>query len=178
MSDDKILVEIIINERAYMHAIEPRLLLADYIRHYDGLTGTHIGCEHGICGACTVSVDGLAARSCLMLAVQAEGRSVRTVESPDPTREMQVLREEFHQAHALQCGFCTPGFLMMLEEFLLESPERTNDEIEDVLNGNLCRCTGYVNLKQAVRCAADRLTAEAADVLAALPSPDQTGSGS
>ena len=168
MSDDKVTVEIFINERPYVRLIEPRLLLADFIRHYAGLTGTHVGCEHGVCGACTVSVDGLAARSCLMFAVQADGRSVRTLDAPSPTREMLVLREEFHKAHSLQCGFCTPGFLMMLEEFLLESPDRSDEEIEDVLNGNLCRCTGYVTLKQAVRSAADRLTAEAAELSAEL----------
>ena len=157
MSEDIIPVSIVINGSEHRHSIPSRLLLADFIRHRAGQTGTHIGCEHGVCGACTVLVDGQAMRSCLMLAVQADGRSVTTIENPTPSRTLQVLKEEFHVAHALQCGFCTPGFLMTLEEFLNESSTRTDAEIFEALGGNLCRCTGYQNIAKAVRKAADRL---------------------
>jgi aerobic-type carbon monoxide dehydrogenase small subunit (CoxS/CutS family) len=134
---------------------EARLLLSDFIRHTVGLTGTNVGCEHGVCGACTVQVDGDPVRSCLMLAVQADGRRIRTVEGlAAPDGKLHPLQQAFHEAHALQCGFCTPGFLMTLEAFLRETPDPTDEEIREVLAGNLCRCTGYLPMIEAVRLAA------------------------
>jgi aerobic-type carbon monoxide dehydrogenase small subunit (CoxS/CutS family) len=138
--------------------VEPRTLLSDFIRHTARLTGTNVGCEHGVCGACTVQLDGEAVRSCLMLAVQATGRSVRTVEglaAPDGT--LHPLQAAFQEEHALQCGFCTPGFLMSLEAFLRESPAPSDEEIREALAGNLCRCTGYLPMISAVRLAAEQL---------------------
>jgi aerobic-type carbon monoxide dehydrogenase small subunit (CoxS/CutS family) len=125
--------------------VEPRTLLSDLLRHGLGLTGTKVGCEHGVCGACTVQVDGDPVRSCLMLAVQARGRSVRTIEALE-----HPLQEAFHEAHALQCGFCTAGILMSLEPFLCENDEPSEREIREALAGNLCRCTGYVAMVEAV----------------------------
>jgi aerobic-type carbon monoxide dehydrogenase small subunit (CoxS/CutS family) len=138
--------------------VEPRTLLSDFIRHTARLTGTNVGCEHGVCGACTVQLDGEAVRSCLMLAVQATGRSVRTVEglaAPDGT--LHPLQAAFQEEHALQCGFCTPGFLMSLEAFLRETPAPSDEEIREALAGNLCRCTGYLPMISAVRLAAEQL---------------------
>jgi aerobic-type carbon monoxide dehydrogenase small subunit (CoxS/CutS family) len=130
--------------------VEPRTLLSDFIRHDLRLTGTKVGCEHGVCGACTVQVDGAPVRSCLMLAVQARGRSVRTVEAlADGT--LHPLQRAFHDAHALQCGFCTAGFLMSMEAFLAANPDPTEAEIREALAGNLCRCTGYEGILAAVR---------------------------
>jgi carbon-monoxide dehydrogenase small subunit len=153
-------VSIEINGRTYDRAIEPRLLLSDFIRHEARLTGTHVGCEHGVCGACTVQLDGNPVRSCLLLAVQAEGHSVRTVEAlAEPGGDLHPLQQAFHEQHALQCGFCTPGFLMTLEPFVRDTPPATLDErtIREALAGNLCRCTGYQNIVSAVRVAAERL---------------------
>ncbi|MGD9526513.1 MAG: (2Fe-2S)-binding protein [Pseudonocardia sp.] len=136
--------------------VEPRVLLSDFLRHELGLTGTHVGCEHGVCGTCTVQVDGLPVRSCLRLAVQADGRSVRTVEAlSGPGEPLHPLQESFHRAHALQCGFCTPGFLMSLEPVLADVPGMTDEELAELLGGNLCRCTGYRNIVAAVRRAAE-----------------------
>ena len=143
-----------VNGVEYADKVEPRLLLCDFLRHYAGLTGTHVGCEQGVCGACTVSLDGRTARSCLTFAVQAHGRSVRTVEGLAGDGPLTPLQTAFHHAHALQCGFCTPGFLMVLDEFLAENPTPTNDEIIRALSANLCRCTGYVNMIEAVKQAA------------------------
>jgi aerobic carbon-monoxide dehydrogenase small subunit len=131
--------------------VEPRLLLADFLRHNLGLTGTHVGCEHGVCGACTVLVDGDSARSCLMLAVQANGRSVETVESLGSIGQLNVLQESFHAHHALQCGFCTPGMLMTATDLLRKYPLATDAEIRKGLSGNLCRCTGYEHIVNAIR---------------------------
>jgi aerobic-type carbon monoxide dehydrogenase small subunit (CoxS/CutS family) len=143
--------------------VEPRTLLSDFIRHTAGLTGTNVGCEHGVCGACTVQLDGEAVRSCLLLAVQADGRRVRTVEGlAAPDGALHPLQAAFQEAHALQCGFCTPGFLMSLEAFLRETPEPSEEEIREALAGNLCRCTGYLPMIEAVRGAAERLRAESA----------------
>ena len=137
---------------------EPRMLLTDFLRHQIGATGTHVGCEHGVCGACTVTVDGMLARACLTLAVQVEGCEVRTVEglAPAPGR-LGILQEAFKRHHALQCGFCTAGILMSLDHFLRERPRPTEDEIRDLLSGHLCRCTGYTPIIRAALDAADLL---------------------
>jgi aerobic-type carbon monoxide dehydrogenase small subunit (CoxS/CutS family) len=126
--------------------VEPRTLLSDLLRHGLGLTGTKVGCEHGVCGACTVQVEGEPVRSCLMLAVQARGRSVRTIEGLD-----HPLQRAFHETHALQCGFCTPGILLSLEAFLRDRDDATEEEIREALAGNLCRCTGYVAIVDAAK---------------------------
>jgi aerobic-type carbon monoxide dehydrogenase small subunit (CoxS/CutS family) len=136
---------------------EPRMLLADFIRHRLGLTGTHVGCAHGACGACTVLVDGRPTRSCLMFAIQAQGAEVRTVESLASDDALSPLQEEFRNHHALQCGFCTPGMLMSANALLSENPDPTEDEIRRALSGNLCRCTGYTNIVHAVKATAARL---------------------
>jgi aerobic-type carbon monoxide dehydrogenase small subunit (CoxS/CutS family) len=138
-----------VNERPYEVDAEPRMLLSDLLRHELGLTGTKVGCEHGVCGACTVHVDGEPVRSCLMLAVQARGRSVRTVEALAGDG-LHPLQRAFHEAHALQCGFCTAGFLMSIEAFLRECPAPSEQEVREALAGNLCRCTGYRGLVDAV----------------------------
>ena len=134
--------------------VEPRTLLSDFLRHDLGLTGTHVGCEHGVCGACTVQVDGEPVRACLMFAVQTAGRSVRTVEAMAPSEhELHPLQQAFHEEHALQCGFCTAGFLMTLEPFLRDRPDASEEEIREAIAGNLCRCTGYEGIVAAVRTA-------------------------
>ena len=145
-----------INGVGYEGEVEPRTLLSDFIRHQAGLTGTKVGCEQGVCGACTVQLDGEPVRSCLMLAIQADGRSLRTVESlADPDDELHPLQRAFQQTHALQCGFCTAGILMSIEAFLRERPNPSEDEIREALAGNLCRCTGYRAMIEAVRLVAD-----------------------
>jgi aerobic-type carbon monoxide dehydrogenase small subunit (CoxS/CutS family) len=152
-------VAITINGERYERTIEPRLLLSDFIRHEARLTGTHVGCEHGVCGACTVQLDGEPVRSCLLFAVQAHGHAVRTVESlASPDGELSTLQQAFHERHALQCGFCTPGFLMTLEPFVAAADPATLDDaaIREALAGNLCRCTGYQNIVEAVRLAVER----------------------
>ena len=152
--------DVVLRVNGAPHAVRvpARRLLSDALRHDCGLTATHVGCEHGVCGACTVQLDGEAVRSCLMLAVQADGRAIRTVEG----LEWGTLQEAFHEAHALQCGFCTPGFLVSIDAFLRECPQPTDEEIREALAGNLCRCTGYVALIEAVRLAAERLRAHRA----------------
>ena len=150
-------ITITVNGRAVRAEVEPRLLLADFIRENAGLTGTHLGCEHGVCGACTVQLDGRPVRSCLMFAVQANGRRVTTVESLAPSAtELHPLQQAFHEHHALQCGFCTPGILMTMEAFLRDQPNPTRAEIRIALAGNLCRCTGYQNIVTAVEAAAHK----------------------
>ena len=135
--------------------VEPRELLSDFLRHGLGLTGTHVGCEHGVCGACTVQVDGEPVRACLMFAVQTDGRSVRTIEGlAGDGGELHPLQRAFHERHALQCGFCTAGFLMTLEPFVRDRPDASDEEIRETLAGNLCRCTGYEAIVEAVRQAA------------------------
>lgn len=137
---------------------EPRRTLADFLREDLGLTGTHLGCEHGACGACTVMLDGRSVRSCLVLAVQAEGHTVLTVEGlAGPDGNLHPLQEAFSEHHGLQCGFCTPGFLMSAAELLLEQPDPDEREIREALSGNLCRCTGYTNIVKAVLAAAERM---------------------
>jgi aerobic-type carbon monoxide dehydrogenase small subunit (CoxS/CutS family) len=148
-----------INGEEYAAEVEPRLLLSDFIRHEAGLTGTHVGCEHGVCGACTVQLEGQPVRACLMLAVQADGRAVRTVEDLAVSEdELHPLQQAFHECHGLQCGFCTPGFLMSLEPVLADVPELSDAEIRELIGGNLCRCTGYQGIVEAVRLAAQRVT--------------------
>ena len=143
---------------------EPRLLLHDFLRHVLGCTGTHAGCEHGVCGACTVQVDGTMARACLMLAVQADGAEIRTVDglAPAPDR-LSVLQEAFREHHGLQCGFCTPGILMSLDAFLREHPRPIEAELRELLSGHLCRCTGYAPVVKAALAAAARLQEEPSD---------------
>ena len=145
-----------VNGAAAERAVEPRLLLSDFLRHELGLTGTHVGCEHGVCGACTVLLDGEAVRSCLMFAVQADGHEVTTVEglTGDPDA-LHPLQQAFREAHGLQCGFCTPGILMTLVPFLRDHPHPDEGAIREALSGNLCRCTGYQNIVAAVRLACD-----------------------
>ena len=141
---------------------EPRVTLVDFLRDELGLTGTHVGCEHGVCGACTILLDGRTVRSCLMLAVQAEGHELRTVEGLAPAGEpLHPIQEAFSEKHGMQCGFCTPGFLMSVEELLRDDPDPSEETIRSRLSGNICRCTGYQNIVEAVRYAAE-LTREAA----------------
>ncbi len=146
-------IQLTINGRQYDGEVEPRRTLADFLRQDLDLTGTHLGCEHGVCGACTVLLDGVAVRSCLLLAVQANGHRVETVEGlAGPNGELHPIQEAFHKHHALQCGFCTPGFLMSIAELLNTRPDIDNeDEIRTALAGNLCRCTGYSGIVAAVR---------------------------
>jgi aerobic-type carbon monoxide dehydrogenase small subunit (CoxS/CutS family) len=145
-------VHIEINGTTFEREVEPRLLLSDFVRHEARLTGTNVGCEHGVCGACTVQLDGAPVRSCLLFAVQAHGASVRTVEGlDDGWEDLHPLQDAFHRHHALQCGFCTPGFLMSLEPLLEELRGAGEQEIRTALAGNLCRCTGYQNIVAAVR---------------------------
>jgi carbon-monoxide dehydrogenase small subunit len=138
-------------------SVEPRLLLSDFIRHRMRLTGTHVGCEHGVCGACTVLIDGEPQRSCLVFAVQADGSSVETVEGL-AGEELHPVQQAFHEAHGMQCGFCTPGFLLSLTALLRTTPDANDDELLDTLSGNLCRCTGYVNIVEAARLARQRMS--------------------
>ena len=147
-------ISVDINGRPYESDVEPRTLLSDFIRHDAGLTGTKVGCEQGVCGACTVQLDGEAVRACLMLAIQANGRELRTVEGLAGEGGLHPLQRAFHEAHALQCGFCTPGFLMSMEAFLREHPDAEVEQLRDALAGNLCRCTGYLGIVEAVEGAA------------------------
>ena len=148
-------IRITVNGAQHELAVESRRTLADVLRHDLGYTGTHVGCEHGICGACTVLVDGLPARSCLMFGVQADGRSVETVESLGTPEKLGPLQQAFTDQHGLQCGFCTPDFLMLITAFLRETPSPTDEQIRDVVASNLCRCTGYQGILRAVRAAVD-----------------------
>jgi carbon-monoxide dehydrogenase small subunit len=148
-----------VNGVRYQTELEPRRTLADAIRDNCGLTGTHLGCEHGVCGACTVLVDGRPVRSCLMFAVQAEGAEIRTVEGLADGDELHPLQKAFWQHHGLQCGFCTPGFLMLAAGVLEADPEIDDEALRDALSSNLCRCTGYQNIVKAVRAAAAEMRA-------------------
>jgi carbon-monoxide dehydrogenase small subunit len=151
-------ISLSVNGVPQRRAVEPRLLLSDFIRHELGLTGTHVGCEHGVCGACTVLLDGEAVRACLLFAVQADGAEVSTVEGLTPGEgELHPLQESFRDAHGLQCGFCTPGILMSMVPFLRDNPSPDEAQIREALSGNLCRCTGYENIVQAVALAAERM---------------------
>jgi 2-furoyl-CoA dehydrogenase 2Fe-2S iron sulfur subunit len=142
-------VSLTLNGKAVSGWAEPRMLLSDFLRYTLGATGTHVGCEHGVCGACTIKLDGRAARSCLMLAVQAEGRRIDTVESLGGAGQLSVLQATFRRHHALQCGFCTPGILMSLDDYLRHHPDPTEEEIRTLLSGHLCRCTGYTGIVRA-----------------------------
>ena len=144
-------ISVTVNGIVYRRSVEPRLLLADFLRGEFGLTGTLVGCEHGVCGACTILVDGDSARACLMFAVQADGRSIETVEGLGRVGRMNALQQSFHEHHALQCGFCTPGMLMTATDMLRKYPLATDDEIREGLSGNLCRCTGYEHIVKAIR---------------------------
>jgi carbon-monoxide dehydrogenase small subunit len=150
-------VSVTVNGTKYERTVEPRMLLVDFIRHELGLTGTHVGCEHGVCGTCTVLLDGQPVRSCLMFAVQANGHEIRTVEGLGTIDKLHPLQEAFREAHALQCGFCTPGFLMTLVPFLEENQEPSEEEIREALAGNLCRCTGYQHIVEAVKLASQKM---------------------
>jgi 2-furoyl-CoA dehydrogenase 2Fe-2S iron sulfur subunit len=148
---ERLRIALTLNGRKLSADAESRTLLCDFLRHALGATGTHVGCEHGICGSCTVLIDGVAARSCLTLAVQAEGREVRTVESlAAPDGALNPLQAAFRNNHALQCGFCTPGILMSFADYLARNPHPSGDEIREVLSGHLCRCTGYAGIVKAV----------------------------
>jgi len=155
-------IRLSVNDVPQVGRVEPRLLLSDFLRHDLGLTGTHIGCEHGVCGACTVLFDGQPVRSCLIFAVQADGHSIRTVEgvAPDPDR-LHPLQQAFWDKHALQCGFCTPGFLMTLLPYLEANPNPTANDVRHAISGNLCRCTGYQHIVEAVLAAAEQLRSTA-----------------
>ena len=155
---DKRTIRVTVNGVVHEREVETRWNLGDFLRHGLGLTGTHFGCEHGVCGACTVLVDGRSARSCLMLAVQANGREVTTIEGLAPGPDsFHPLQQAFHDHHGLQCGYCTPGILMTLVEYLSETPDPTEAEVREAISGNLCRCTGYQRIVRAALDAARRL---------------------
>jgi carbon-monoxide dehydrogenase small subunit len=147
-------IRVTVNGRAYEKTVEARKTLADFLRDDLDLTGTHLGCEHGVCGACTIVMDGAAVRSCLLLAVQAHGRQLETVEGLADGERLNPLQEAFREHHGLQCGFCTPGFLMTLTCFLRECPDPTDAQVREAISGNLCRCTGYKNIVAAALAAA------------------------
>lgn len=152
-------VKVTVNGVDYAREVDPRMTLVDFLRHELQLTGTHVGCEHGVCGACTIIKDGQAVRSCLMLAAQADGTNLHTVEGLRNAQsgELHPIQQAFIEEHGLQCGFCTPGFLMSTLELLGDNPNPTDQEIKDALDGNLCRCTGYQSIIQSVRLAAARI---------------------
>ncbi len=161
--DEKRKIALTVNGTRYEEEVEVRVTLADFLRHQLGLTGTHLGCEHGVCGACTILLDGRSARSCLMLAVQANGHEILTVEGIAPSAtELHPLQEAFRDNHGLQCGFCTPGMLTTLLEFLRDNPDPTEQEVRIAISGNLCRCTGYQGIVAAALDAAQRLKGGAA----------------
>lgn len=152
-------IQFTVNGQSHSGSSEGRKTLADYLREDCGLTGTHLGCEHGVCGACTILVDGVAVRSCLMFAVQTDGADITTIEGIGPADgSLGPVQEAFRQAHGLQCGFCTPGFVISVQAFLQDNPHPTLDEIKEGLSGNLCRCTGYQGIIKAVQIAAETLS--------------------
>ena len=157
---DKAIITLVINGEKHSIEVEPRRTLADAIREDCGQTGTHIGCEHGVCGACTVLVDDAPVRSCLMFAIQANGKHIRTVEGLAENGKMHPLQQAFMDHHGLQCGFCTPGFLMLATGVLEREPDISDEDLLDVLSSNLCRCTGYQNIIKAVRAAAQEMRSE------------------
>jgi carbon-monoxide dehydrogenase small subunit len=153
-------VSINCNGKQYERFIEPRMLLSDFLRHELGLTGTHVGCEHGVCGACTVLLEGKPVRSCLMFAVQADGHNILTVEGLGTPEALHPIQEAFMEAHGLQCGFCTPGILLTLVPFLEENPHPSEKEIRTAISGNICRCTGYQHIVDAVQLAAEKMAGD------------------
>jgi aerobic carbon-monoxide dehydrogenase small subunit len=155
---DKHTVRVVVNGTAHERAVEPRMLLSDFLREELRLTGTHVGCEHGVCGTCTVLLDGKSARSCLTLAVQADGADIRTIESLGTAEALHPIQEAFWEKHGLQCGFCTPAMLMSAVELLEANPRPSRDDIVEAIGGNLCRCTGYQNIIAAVERAAELMT--------------------
>jgi aerobic-type carbon monoxide dehydrogenase small subunit (CoxS/CutS family) len=155
---ERVAIAVTVNGTLYRRDVEPRLLLTDFLRHEIGLTGTHAGCEHGVCGACTIRFDGAPVRACLIFAVQADGHAITTVEGLAPARNLlSPLQQAFQDAHGLQCGYCTPGILMTMSAFLEEHPDPTETEVRHALAGNLCRCTGYQHIVDAVLLAAQRM---------------------
>lgn len=154
-------VTVTVNDRTYTRSVEPRLLLSDFLRHDLGLTGTHVGCEHGVCGACTILFDGQPVRACLMFAVQVDGHTLTTVEGLGTPDKLHPLQQAFWEKHGLQCGYCTPGILMTLAAYLQETPDPSEAEIRAALSGNLCRCTGYQNIVAAAQHAAASLRSAA-----------------
>jgi carbon-monoxide dehydrogenase small subunit len=152
-------IALTVNAVQYERSIEPRMLLSDFLRHELGLTGTHVGCEHGVCGACSVLFDGQPIRSCLMFAVQANGHEILTIEGLGTLDHLHPIQESFMEAHGLQCGFCTPGFIMTLVSFLEQNPNPDEQEIRQAISGNICRCTGYQNIVEAVKLAAEKIGA-------------------
>jgi len=162
-STDRRVVSLTVNGRHYAESVEARWTLADLLRDTLSLTGTHVGCAHGVCGACTVLLDGQAVRSCLMFAVQAQGAAITTIEGLSQGDELHPLQKAFKAHHALQCGYCTPGFLMTLADFLNENPDPDEDEIREALTGSLCRCTGYQNIVRAAVAAAIEMRRADAD---------------
>jgi carbon-monoxide dehydrogenase small subunit len=150
-------ITVTVNDKTYDRTIESRLLLSDFLRHDLGLTGTHVGCEHGVCGACTILLDGEPVRSCLMFAVQVDGHEITTVEGLGTIESLHPIQDAFRESHALQCGFCTPGILMTLIPFLNENPDPSEEEIREGISGHLCRCTGYQHIVDAVQVAAKKM---------------------
>ena len=151
-------VGVTVNERGYQRSVEPRLLLSDFLRHELGLTGTHVGCEHGVCGACTVLLDGEPARSCLMFAVQADGYDITTIEGIAPAPgELSVIQDAFCEMHGMQCGYCTPGMVLTATALLRDNPQPTRQDIVEAISGNICRCTGYAQIVEAIALAAERM---------------------
>jgi carbon-monoxide dehydrogenase small subunit len=156
--DNTMEITLTVNNTQYQRRVEPRMLLSDFLRHELGLTGTHVGCEHGVCGACSVLYDGQPVRSCLMFAVQANGHEVQTIEGLGTMDKLHPIQEAFMEAHGVQCGFCTPGFLMTLVPFLEDNPNPDEAEIRAAISGNICRCTGYQNIVEAVKLAAKKMS--------------------
>ncbi|CAN7219329.1 (2Fe-2S)-binding protein [Bradyrhizobium sp. LjRoot220] len=156
---DKVEVILTVNGRKFRRRVQPRYLLADFLRHEAGLKGTHIGCEHGVCGACTILIDGATARSCLHFAIAVQGSEITTVEGLSKGDELNALQTAFHENHGLQCGFCTPGFLMTATELLRSSPNPSETEIREALTNNICRCTGYSNIVKSVVAAVEKIKA-------------------
>jgi aerobic carbon-monoxide dehydrogenase small subunit len=153
----EVIVKLKVNGKSYTRAVEPRMLLSDFLREELELKGTHVGCEHGVCGTCTVLVDGETARSCLVFAAQVDGAEVRTIESLAVNGRMNALQEAFWEKHGLQCGFCTPGMLMSATELLEKNPDPSLEEIREAVSANLCRCTGYYNIVEAVQTAVAKM---------------------
>jgi carbon-monoxide dehydrogenase small subunit len=158
---EQINIKVKVNGKDYEQAVEPRLLLSDFLRHNLELTATHVGCEHGMCGACTIIMDGVSVRSCLVFAVQANGHVIETADGLGTEEALHPLQQAFMEEHALQCGFCTPGFLMSIIPFLAGNPNPTDEEIREAIDGNLCRCTGYENIVRAVKKASENMAGKA-----------------